>query len=50
MSSNGIVIHYIAEVNLLTPKKYTVFNGNFVFDLHSFDLHNFDLHNIFSGM
>jgi len=34
MSSNGIVIHHIDEVvNPPTQRKYTVFNGNFVFDL-----------------
>ena len=39
MSSSGIVIHYIDEVvKPPTPRKYTVFNGNFVFDLHIFDL------------
>ena len=39
MSSSGIVIHYIDEISPLTPRKYTVFNRNFVFHLHSFDLH-----------
>jgi len=39
MSSSGIVVHYIDEVvNPLTPRKYTVFNGNFAFILHNFDL------------
>jgi len=39
MSSSGIVIHYIDEVvSPLTPRKYTVFDRNFVFDLHNFDL------------
>jgi len=41
MSSSGIVIHYIDEVvNPVTPRKYAVFNGDFMFDLHSFDLRN----------
>ena len=34
MSTGGIVIHYIVEaVGPLTPRKYIVLNGNFVFDL-----------------
>ena len=38
MSSSGTVIHYIVEVvNPLTPRKYTVFNGNCAFNLHNFD-------------
>jgi hypothetical protein len=41
MSSSGVVIDYMdGVVSPLTPSKYTVFSGNFVFDLHSFDLHN----------
>jgi hypothetical protein len=36
MSTSGIVIRYIGwGVNLLTPRKYAVLNGNFVFDLHN---------------
>ena len=35
MPTSGILIHYIGWGCLpLTPKKYTVLNGNFGFDLH----------------
>ena len=28
----------MVDVNLLTPRKYTVLNGDFMSDLHNFDL------------
>jgi hypothetical protein len=37
MSTSGIVD---VVVNPLNPKKNTVLNGNFVFDLRDFDLHD----------
>jgi hypothetical protein len=37
MSTSGIVIHYIAQgCQSPNPRKYTVLNGNFVFDLRDF--------------
>jgi hypothetical protein len=43
MSTIGIVIHYIGYVVVSpqTPRKYTVLNGNFMFDLGDiFQEHN----------
>jgi len=36
MSTSGIVIHFITKaINPLTLRRYTVLNGNFVFDLRN---------------
>jgi hypothetical protein len=36
MFNSGIVVHSMSEVvSSLTPRKYTVLNGNFVFNLHT---------------
>ena len=42
MSISGTLIHNTGwGCHSLAPKKYTVLNGNFVFDLHNFNLYDF---------